>query len=260
MNCEQAKEQFADCLLRGVEDFELQSHLRDCGACRDEYALVRRTWETLDLLPVVEPTAAVRERFYQTLEAYQHGAGHRKQTSRWFAWWPNQPAFQFAAGLAMLTVGAMIGHTVGVRNQKQPELAQLQTEVSNMRQLVALSLLQQQSANDRLKGVTWAYQVERDDKEMLNALLQTVNHDPNVNVRLAAVDALRNFAGQQAARRGISQSLQKQVDPLVQTSLLDLIADMGDRQAAPAVRLLLERPDLEASVRARAGRLLTKFE
>ena len=32
-----------------------------------------------------------------------------------------------------------------------------------MRQLVALSLMQQQSASDRLRGVSWAYQVEPSD-------------------------------------------------------------------------------------------------
>ena len=56
-----------------------------------------------------------------------------------------------------------------------------------MRQLVTLSLLQQQSAGDRLQGVNWSYRVEQPDTAVLAALLTTVNHDPNVNVRLAAV-------------------------------------------------------------------------
>ena len=60
-----------------------------------------------------------------------------------------------------------------------------------MRQMVALSLMQEQSASERLRGVSWAMPRAVDDTEVLSALLTTVNQDPNVNVRLAAVDALR---------------------------------------------------------------------
>ena len=59
-----------------------------------------------------------------------------------------------------------------------------------MRQLVALSLMQQQSASERLRGVSWAYQRGTIRREVLAALVSAVNHDTNVNVRLAAVDAL----------------------------------------------------------------------
>ena len=59
-----------------------------------------------------------------------------------------------------------------------------------MRQMVALSLMQQQSAGERLRGVSWAYRVESSDTEVLSALLYTVNNDQSVNVRMAAVEAL----------------------------------------------------------------------
>jgi hypothetical protein len=62
-----------------------------------------------------------------------------------------------------------------------------------MRELVALTA-GQQSASERLRGVSWANQVESSDGQVLAALLDSVNHDPNVNVRLAAADALRTFA------------------------------------------------------------------
>ncbi len=76
-----------------------------------------------------------------------------------------------------------------------------------MRQLVTLSLLQQQSASERLRGVDYAYRVDQSDTQVLAALLHAVNHDPNVNVRLAAVDALRKFAGSPAVRGTLDQSL-----------------------------------------------------
>ena len=120
-----------------------------------------------------------------------------------------------------------------------------------MRQLVTLSLLQQQSASDRLKGVTWSYRVEQSDTEVLSALLRTVNQDQNVNVRLAAVDALKNFADSPVTRKAIVQSILKQTSPMMQIALIDLVVDIHDKQATPALRTLLDKPDLDLNVKSR---------
>ena len=102
-----------------------------------------------------------------------------------------------------------------------------------MRQLMTLSLLQQQSAADRLQGVTWSYRVAPSDTEVLSALLNTVNHDPSVDVRLSAVDALKAMKASPIARRGLIQALGKQTSPLVQVAITDAIVDLRDKQAPP---------------------------
>jgi len=107
-----------------------------------------------------------------------------------------------------------------------------------MRQLVALSLMQQQSASERLRGVTWAYRAEPSDREVLGALVTAVNHDTNVNVRLAAVDALRRFAASPETRRAVIEALPSQTTPLVQVALIDLLVDFKDRDAATELRKL----------------------
>ena len=62
--------------------------------------------------------------------------------------------------------------------------------------MFALSLLQQQSASDRLRGVSYSYQMDKGDVQIREALLETLNSDSSVDVRLAAVDALRRMAAQ----------------------------------------------------------------
>ena len=69
-------------------------------------------------------------------------------------------------------------------------MAQLRGQVENLRQMVALSMLQQQSPSARMRGVTYSEKIAQPDPQVLDALLQAVNHDSNVNVRLSAVDAL----------------------------------------------------------------------
>ena len=128
-----------------------------------------------------------------------------------------------------------------------------------MRQLVTLSLLQQQSPSERLRGVNYSYRVEQSDTEVLGALLTTANHDTNVNVRLAAVDALRNFSDSAIGRKAIVQSLGKQDSPLVQIAILDLIAELHEKSADSAIKVLLSRPDLNPDVKQRAEWALKKL-
>jgi len=72
-----------------------------------------------------------------------------------------------------------------------------------MKQMVMLSLLKQQSASERLRGVNWSYQIEQPDEQVLSALLRALDSDPNVNVRLAAVDALQQFARRALVKKGL---------------------------------------------------------
>ena len=69
----------------------------------------------------------------------------------------------------------------------------MRSEMHDLREMVSLSLMQQQSASERLKGVSWIGQIDRPSSELAVALLDALMHDPNVNVRLATVDALERF-------------------------------------------------------------------
>ncbi len=129
-----------------------------------------------------------------------------------------------------------------------------------MRQMVALSLLQQQGASDRLKGVNYAIRFEQPDTEVLAALLYTVNHDPNINVRLAAVDALRSYADSPVARRGLLQAINKQDSPMVQIALIDQLADLRDHAAVPTLQVLAKNQDVNPEVRQRATWALGRIQ
>jgi hypothetical protein len=248
-------------MLDEGESQELTAHLASCETCRSELSRIGALWQSLDLLPLEEPSGKVRERFYEMLGAYRQGlaAAEARPARRWWT----MPVWQAAAAAGLVAVGLGIGY--GVRDDRsRPELVQLREEVASMRQLVALSLMQQQSASDRLRGVSWSYQVEPSDEEVMNALVTTVNHDPNVNVRLAAVDALRPFTGSPAthlmARNAVVQALPRQTTPIVQVALIDFLAELKERNAAPELRRLVSDPDIDSGVRKRAEWALERMQ
>ena len=129
-----------------------------------------------------------------------------------------------------------------------------------MRQMVALSLMQQQSASERLKGVNWSYQMQQPGSEVLAALLETLMHDTSVNVRLATVDALRQFGDQSVVRRGVVEAMTRQESPMVQIALIDLAVDLRDKDSITTLRQLTEDQNINESVRKRAQRGLTELE
>jgi anti-sigma factor RsiW len=259
MTCEEIKPLFAEYwngTLSPEDRARVEQHLEACASCRAESARLGTLWRNLALLPPDEPGSAVRERFYETLSAYRDGAatGVKQRAAVW-------PALsRIAAGLALMAAGAAIGYGLRSNQASANEITQLRGEVNNMRQLVTLSLLQQQSASERLRGVSWAVRAEPSDTEVLDALLTHVSHDPNVNVRLAAVDALRPFASNRITREAVMQALAGQTEPIVQVALIDLLVDLKEKEAAQELKRVSLDDMADSGVRERARWALEKLQ
>jgi len=179
------------------------------------------------------------------------------------------PAVTFRLALAaalVLAVGIGLGALGrGAVQRPQPgdpatagEIADLRHEVGAMSRLLALSLLAQDSASARLKGVSLGERTGG-DREVTQALLVTLNDDPSVNVRLAAVDALARFADRPAVADGLVESLPRQTSPLVQLALVDAVLATDRRRAVPALQELLHEPGLDLQVRERVESRLAQL-
>jgi anti-sigma-K factor RskA len=271
MNCEQIGELLPDYLqgsLRGENTQIVESHLAQCADCRDEVAV----WKKLALLPVEQPSAESRLRFEAMLHAYQEGRSDRGKASfeprnpsaRWSFWeWLRTPVGAVAWSAALLLVGLFAGSYFGNRvtrpNSGQEEIAQMHSELSNMRQLVVLSLLQQQSASERLQGVSYSQREKQLDPQVMQALLHTLRYDGSVDVRLAALDALSKHSGQPQVRSGVLDALQEQQSPLVQVALIDQLVEWHDPDAATRLRSFEQMPDLNPTVKQRAEWAVSKL-
>jgi len=132
------------------------------------------------------------------------------------------------------------------------DVAALRAEVGDLRQMVSLSLLQQQSASERLKGVSFTNQIEQPDTEILNQLMDTLMHDSNVNVRLAAVDALKKFGERQMVRKGMLDALASQDAPLVQAALIDYVVEAQRKDSVDTLRLISKNTEINETIRKHA--------
>jgi hypothetical protein len=234
------EERFADYLAGRMTAEEARAFERSLDA-DDRSAL--EVWEKLGELPMERPSPSMRRRFEQ------HLSRQSRPKVQWIPW---------AMAAALFAGGFLIGKFVPA---KQPEdVTALRQEVRTLREAVIVSMLRQDSASDRLRGVQTSTTLNRPDPEVVGALLETLRRDPNVNVRLAAVDALKRFSSDQTVRTNLVGSLSANDSPLVQIALIEALVDLRDRSAAPAIRELGASEKVDKLVKERARLALERID
>src|SRR4051794_30407689 len=192
MMCGQAKELIAASWMGELDtpgEAKLRRHTETCPECAAELTQLTSMWERLADLPAPEPSHALAVRWASTLESL---VSSRKQNSWRFtlaSLRPQTPVWQAVAAVVCLAVGLAVGLQFQ-RPSDRSEMARLREEVADTKEMVAISLLQQQSATDRLRGVDYSQRMSSLEPQVVSALVDVVQHDANVNVRLAAIDAL----------------------------------------------------------------------
>jgi hypothetical protein len=255
MRCEDARAYLPDHLagtLPSAAAEQVDEHLRTCAACAAEFDGADDTWQRLAAIPAPRADSrAMRARFDAMLHDHQSaGAVAPRPRASVHVY-----ALQALAAAALVIIGVALGRQTAPAPPpaQDTQIAELRDELRQMRHMVTLSLLQQQSASERLKGVTYTSQLEQPDTDITAALLDTLRYDPNVNVRLASIDALKRFADDDAVRRGAVATLDGQTSPLVQIALIDFAVETNDRGALEALRRLSTDPMADQAVRSRAA-------
>jgi anti-sigma factor RsiW len=248
-------------LLRGeltpAEQAAFEEHLAGCPECTREYEQAASVWKELDRIPDEEPRPELRARFDAMVAGYREAGLPASQTmpkngttggiSVIFLH-PFIP--RLAAAVVLIAAGFMAGRMSGGKT----EIATLHDEVNQLRDMVAVSLTNQESTIQRLDGLAKAVQVQNPDREFYAMLVNMLNTDPDVNVRLATVDAITRFTSDDWVRRELVRSLAVQTSPLVQVSLIDLLVGIREERAVDVLRAISNNEQSLDAVRKRARR------
>lgn len=260
LHCEAIEDQLADYLggtLNATARRQVDQHLAACADCRSAVAV----WDKMAGLTPERPSVELRARFQDMLWANMDTPSTRFVKPKPMA----HPIWRWAMAAALVAVGFLGGRFAQLPTAKAPdEVASLRGEVRDLREAVVVSMLRQTSASERLKGVLTSTTLDRPDPEVTAALVETLRHDPNVNVRLSAVDALKRMSGDQTVRRSFAESLVASDSPLVQIALIDALMEnpavARDPQAANAFRTVALAKQGENVVKQRARLALERLE
>lgn len=215
----------------------IEEHLRLCADCREMATI----WTRLGQLPEAVPGLGFERRVLSALSAASVPARRRSY------WWPAGGAI--AAGLLFAA-----GFLSGRAGKPAPEpMAELKSEVRHLRTLVTLGLLNQQSAGERLRGISFAEEVSEESPDVRDALIGVLRHDPNVNVRVSACEALRRLGRETAVRKAMSEALGVEESPLVKIAIIEALADLRERASEAELRRLASASAEEDAVRESAA-------
>ena len=265
MSCAHFETQLVDYLsgeLPEAEHAVLTAHLSGCAGCRAELDATRRVWQTLGQLPVPAPSENLRPEFYAMLASFKNDLAAAPDYSlgglrRWWRELPiPRPVLRLAYSLGLLGAGLIGGYWLHTQPPTtaadQQQIATLAAQVGEMRQVLLLSLIENPSATERLRAVSYTKELDGANARVVAALLSTLNHDPNVNVRLATLEALAPLAPDDpTVRLGLVQALPRQASPLVQSALADVMVQLQERRAVQALRALLRQANLEKTVKTK---------
>jgi len=286
MTCQHARDYFSELLdprTTATAHVEVRSHLANCPACQKEFAALSRTARALDAPPVSPPSSRLRQNVYALLEAEKSGSAsiaiapvkpsRRGGFTRWI-FVPFAAAalalLSFVAGTRYATLPAptpvLPDRAIAAEadaSTAHRKIAELERKLDTMGQLVGYSILQQQQrpTHDRLRGVlrSASSASENPDDKVINELISALAFDPNINVRLRAIEALFPHADQDVVRAGVLASLSREQNPLVQVSMIDFLTEAGDTEARPALEKISLSESTDRSVRDAARRALAQF-
>ncbi len=247
--CEELRALLGDYLdgtLSPEEKQKFESSLSGCPEVQKEVEELESLQLELDTVSEKSVPFSADAQFYKMLEEQ---IGEQPKNAISFQWW------QIAAAVALLVMSFFAGRmTLNESGQvsDNKEIARLQQDVSEMKELVMLSMIDNERASERIQAVKYITEVPAPNEKLLNSLVKTLNTDPSPNVRLAAARALQRFSNSQVVRSELVKSMELQKDPIVQIELINIMVQLEEKSAIRQLKKWSESADTENIVKKQA--------
>jgi hypothetical protein len=180
------------------------------------------------------------------------GANH---TFRW--------TIRIAAGIALLVIGFAAGHFT--HPNPGPSNGSINPKIQQMKAaLMNIGYYKQPSAGKRLAAVNISQKLpdqnKKLDRRVADILSYTINTDDNINVRLAAAEALFKYRDEIAVKTALVHSLRQQNDPLMQITLINMLVKLKAKGAIPEMQQMLTASGTQKIVRQRLKVSIAQLE
>ena len=160
------------------------------------------------------------------------------------------PGLKIAAGIALFLMGWFASGWFGP-NGRDKQITGLTGEVKQLKETLILTMMQQSSSVDRIKAVNMIDDFDRVDNQIIEGLIDMLNHDTNDNLRLLALEVLIRYSEVPEVRKGLIASIGQQTSPLVQIRLTELMLALNEEGAVPEFKKILKDRTLNYRVRNR---------
>lgn len=167
-----------------------------------------------------------------------------------------------AATIALLTIGFGSGllYERSMLSGSDAQMTALQEDVQDLKEILLFDHISNTSASERIMAIRSCQTLPGHDAKVRELLINTMNTDPNVNVRLAAMETLYQFAEDASVREALVRSLRIQHDPGLQVTLINMLVTLEEKQALDEMQRLVQEESVPEVVKQQAelgiGKLL----
>ena len=158
-------------------------------------------------------------------------------------------SIRVAAGIALFLLGWFGASWLGNDSGSSGQVAQLASEVGQLRETLILTMIENSSPAERIQAVNMVNDVTGVDQRITSGLLNVLGNDPNDNVRLVALETLVGYADDPVVREGLIRSIGRQTSPLIQLRLAEIMVVLEEKRSVEEFEKILSDITLDYSVR-----------
>ena len=253
---------YAERSLPTADAERVAAHLPACPGCQMQLAQLRALTNELDAALPEVPRTVVRANFMAMLEQQKALLPPAvtpvpviASAPKVLSMWPAAVAsswLRIAAGIVLVAAGVLLGRQLPWGGRGQADVAAGAAARPALAAALAADNGRPVSASCRFGLVAGAPGGAEPGDPTVQVLVNTLNFDPNPNVRLAACEALFRLRADPRVGEALVHSLPLQTDPNVQITLIDLLVTLRVPRAVPQLERLAQRPDALPVVRAQA--------
>jgi hypothetical protein len=246
-------------LSEGIK-VQIEEHLLTCKTCRIEHKQTRQLLDDMHIIENEKPNESIKLDFYSMLEKEKE-----KLESKTNNFSSNQNRFNWtyikyaATIIIVLGIGFVLGQNFQLKTQNNYEIATLRSELSSMQQNTSMTYLSQPTASQRLNAINIINEQTESDERTINTLINTFKSDDNINVRIAAANALVKYSKDEEIRDVFLEVLNKEEDPALQITLINLLTQMQDARAQKIFQKILNNQNTMPVVKEQAQEGLKVF-
>lgn len=225
----------------------------------------KKLWDLMGSIPEPEIPTQVSKNFYTMLSEFKNEAQPSfwsKFKAQFSSLWAFQPKFKLAYSVGLLVVGIASGLLINkylLTDKSTEKIAVLSAEVKEMKEMMMLALLENPSASERIRAVSFTEELPDVNDKVIDALLVTLNRDDNDNVRIMTLEALATMADNPKVREGLVASITQQESPLVQAAMADVMVALQEKKAVDRFKKLLRKKDLNEGVKMKIEQSLQEI-
>ena len=245
---------YIDGKLEEAEKAMLEQKIKDDQAVAMEYNQLQELLGVIESRTTRQPDKSLETEFLSMLEDEIIGLEtaledvkktNRGEKAKVFGLKPTLP-LGIAAAVALVLIGGLIGIFL-IKSGQDEQISLLKKELDTTRAMIINSLQNQSSPSRRITGINASFELNQADDEIVSVLIYTMNNDSNINVRLAAIEALYRFSSEEKIRNALVNTLATQKEPVIQLTLINMLVKLReDRAIQPMQKLIEDKETLES--------------